>query len=86
MKINFYLILTILCTNAFLQASQVAQKESAQQQKQATPLELQMLEDVRNGFLTEETLQKYLKQGADINAKDHSTTALMDASRMGYTI
>ena len=82
MKINitFSLILTVLCTCTYLQASQAAQTASVQQRKYATPLELRMIKDAKNGLLTEETLQQYLEQGADINAQDNDgNTALMKA-------
>jgi len=66
-------------------ASQVAQKETAQH-KQATPLELQMINDARDTRLTEKTLQWYIKEGVDINAKDNNGyTALMWASSNGNT-
>jgi len=85
MKINFYLILTALCTSTCLQASQAVQKETAQHQ-QATPFELQMIEDAQTGSLTQETLQRYLKQGADIDAKDRfGNTSLMWASLKDHT-
>ncbi len=85
MYINFYLILTMLCTSACLQASQVALQEITHN-KQATHLELLMIQDAANGSLTREKLQKYLKLGTDINAKDNSgATGLIYASAYGYT-
>ncbi len=81
MKINFYLIITMLCTSAYLQASQVAQKKAAQHRKQATLLELEMIDDSLHGCLTEEALQQYLQQHADINAQDRNGgTALIWAA------
>jgi len=77
----------ILIFSTQTHASQVAQKETDQQHKQATPLELQMINDVRSGRLTEKTLQQYLAKGANLNAKDDANnTALMWASRMGYAV
>ncbi len=86
MHTQFSLILTALCLSTCLQASQVVQKETAQQQEQATPLASRMNDDAFYGSLTKETLQQYLKQNADINAKNEwGSTALIVASCQGHT-
>ena len=92
---HFYFIFCILLcfgTNSFLRASQCAaqleQKQAAQEiaqpHKVATELGLKMLFEAMEGALTEEALEQYLKQGADVNAKDkNGITTLIFASAKG---
>jgi ankyrin repeat protein len=72
-------IFCAISVNNHLHAAQVA--NAARQQKQATQLELEMIEAARNGVLTKESLDHYLKQDADINAQDiYGNTALAHAA------
>jgi ankyrin repeat protein len=63
-------------------SNQIHAAQAAQQsQKEATYLELQMIDEAIGGDLTKDKLENYLKQGADINAKNNEgDTALMVAA------
>ena len=86
MKINYFFILTFFATANMLQASQVEQKIASEVQRQATPLELKMIDEAASGTLTEAKLKQYLHAGAGINAKgNYGYTALILAARSGQT-
>lgn len=88
-------MLTLVAINVPLHASQIAQKVVAEQRK-ATKLELQMIHEAFIGSqvqlgpfykksLSCESLDRYLKQSADINAKDErGKTALIYACSGNY--
>jgi ankyrin repeat protein len=78
MKLTTLVFITCL----FLLSNHIHAAQAAQQQrKQATELELQMIYEANHGTLTKSSLDNYLSEGADINAKNNrGYTALIVAA------
>jgi ankyrin repeat protein len=79
------LAISIVIFGSFALNNHVHAAQATQQlQKEASQLELLMINDARKGTLTKDALANYLKQGAYINAQDNDGhTALIAASSMG---
>jgi ankyrin repeat protein len=80
------LLLFISIMTSIAMPLQAAQAPEVQQQKEATPVELDMIQDVHRNTLTETALQSYLDDGADIDAQNsYGKTALIEAASKGHT-